>query len=196
MQAAVQRVENEQRTVFIKSSVVGLLLYIIFFAVILFFARLPLRAKTSESAVPILEAELVETIQAPKLHEKLTESVKIKEETVSQDLSKGKQDAGNLKSTTDVQNQTVKSSDPLILTHGPQVISSTIPHLPEYLKNQNLKTNVLIEFLVAADGNSSPAGWAFGRMRGPEGGCGASTRATVSPFIFASWPTCYFSSTS
>ena len=50
----------------------------------------------------------------------------------------------------------VDSSKPAIVSHGPMVVSSVSPKIPNYLKDQNLKTSVLIEFVVGADGSSSP----------------------------------------
>jgi len=55
------------------------------------------------------------------------------------------------------QNQTVAGAPPQVLTRGPQVESAPAPKLPSYLKNQNLKTSVLIEFLVTASGVSTPS---------------------------------------
>jgi TonB family protein len=50
----------------------------------------------------------------------------------------------------------VDNSKPAITSHGPVVVSSVSPKLPSYLKDQNLKTSVLIEFVVGSDGSSTP----------------------------------------
>lgn len=50
----------------------------------------------------------------------------------------------------------VTTGDPHPTNHGPIALSSPAPHLPEYLRKENLKTSVLIEFVIAADGNSKP----------------------------------------
>ncbi len=52
-------------------------------------------------------------------------------------------------------NQVVQGAPP-ILTHGPVVISAPSPRLPVGLRDQNLKTSVLIEFTVDVDGRSTP----------------------------------------
>jgi len=41
-------------------------------------------------------------------------------------------------------------------THGPVALYSPAPVIPNYLRNQNLKTNVVIEFLITAQGQVTP----------------------------------------
>lgn len=41
-------------------------------------------------------------------------------------------------------------------THGPIALYSPAPVIPVYLRNQNLKTNVVIEFLITAQGQVTP----------------------------------------
>jgi TonB family protein len=41
-------------------------------------------------------------------------------------------------------------------THGPVALYSPAPAIPSYLRNQNLKTNVVIEFLITAQGQVTP----------------------------------------
>ncbi len=41
-------------------------------------------------------------------------------------------------------------------THGPVALYSPAPVIPPYLRNQNLKTSVVIEFLITAQGQVTP----------------------------------------
>ncbi len=41
-------------------------------------------------------------------------------------------------------------------THGPVALYSPAPAIPSYLRNQNLKTNVVIEFFITAQGQVTP----------------------------------------
>ena len=41
-------------------------------------------------------------------------------------------------------------------THGPVAIYSPAPVIPVYLRNQNLRTSVVIEFLITAQGGVTP----------------------------------------
>ncbi len=41
-------------------------------------------------------------------------------------------------------------------THGPVAVYSPSPVIPEYLRSQNLKTTVVIEFLITAQGQITP----------------------------------------
>ena len=54
------------------------------------------------------------------------------------------------------QNQITETPSETRPTHGPAVLDSPIPKLPSYLRDQNLKTSVLIEFTIQADGMSMP----------------------------------------
>lgn len=159
MLAAVEKIESEQRAIVLKSVIISLLIYAFTSGLVLLFFEAHFQPPSFNSDIPMLEAELIDTPTPPQLLEKKMAPVVTSkpEETVSQDLSKGKQDTTGLKSLAETQNQTVQSREAVILTRGPLVISSVTPQIPGYLKNQNLKTNVLIEFLVTADGNSSPS---------------------------------------
>ena len=55
------------------------------------------------------------------------------------------------------ENQTRSEAAPVVLTHGPVVSYSPSPQLPSYLKDQNLKTTVLIEFVITALGSARPS---------------------------------------
>lgn len=53
------------------------------------------------------------------------------------------------------ENQT-QAGPPLAPTHGPLVIFSPAPTLPSYLRNENIKTSVVIDFFVNAQGIATP----------------------------------------
>lgn len=53
------------------------------------------------------------------------------------------------------QNQ-VNTGPNLSPTHGPVALYSPAPVIPAYLRNQNLKTSVVIEFLITAQGQVTP----------------------------------------
>lgn len=53
------------------------------------------------------------------------------------------------------QNQ-VQAGPQLPPTHGPVALYSPAPVIPDYLRNQNLKTSVVIEFLITAQGQVTP----------------------------------------
>lgn len=53
------------------------------------------------------------------------------------------------------QNQ-VNAGPDLGPTHGPVALYSPAPVIPAYLRNQNLKTNVVIEFFISAQGQVTP----------------------------------------
>ena len=59
------------------------------------------------------------------------------------------------KAPAPVQNQ-VKAGPSLGPTHGPVALYAPAPVIPAYLRNQNLKTNVVIEFLISAQGQATP----------------------------------------
>ena len=107
------------------------------------------------SAPPPIEAEIFEkpAEQSHLSEEKPKVRVVQKAEPV---LSK-RVDMGKAATAEEVnkalqdQNQT-EAAKPAPVSHGPVVISSDAPKLPSYLRDQNLKTNVLIEFMIAADG--------------------------------------------
>ena len=50
----------------------------------------------------------------------------------------------------------VAAAAPASATHGPIAIDSPAPVLPNYLKNQDLSTSVVIEFLISAAGAVEP----------------------------------------
>jgi TonB family protein len=53
------------------------------------------------------------------------------------------------------QNQ-VEAGPDLGPTHGPVALYAPAPVIPDYLRNQNLKTSVVIEFLITAQGLITP----------------------------------------
>jgi TonB family protein len=50
----------------------------------------------------------------------------------------------------------VQKGKPMSATHGPVLIESPAPIIPDYLKNRDLNTKVLIEFIVRANGVAEP----------------------------------------
>ena len=55
----------------------------------------------------------------------------------------------------DEKNRTV-SGPPIAPSHGPIVLDAPTPKLPSYLRDQSMKSSVLIEFTVREDGASEP----------------------------------------
>lgn len=82
------------------------------------------------------------------------------EATISKVAEKGRQATeAEKKALEDSQQNVTKSVDSganLGPTHGPVAIYMPSPVIPDYLRNQELNRNVVIEFLVSAQGNVTP----------------------------------------
>jgi TonB family protein len=151
-------IESEENSRLAKSFLVACGIYLVVATLIYFCSRFALTTPTAIIETPTLEAELVEK-QEPKLFEKKSEApIAQKSETsISKDLSKSPVSAQKLNDIMNAPNQTVASPATPALTRGPLVQYSPAPKLPSYLKNQNLKSSVLIEFLVSAKGSTIPS---------------------------------------
>jgi TonB family protein len=114
---------------------------------------------------PILQVSEMNPIEAeifkkPEIHEHLTEvkpvvKMRAPEPVLSKRVDVGRALRKDQPSNLDQSNQT-DSAPPLPASHGPLVVSSASPKLPSYLRDQNLKTSVLIEFVVGSDGLADP----------------------------------------
>ncbi len=105
-----------------------------------------------------IEAQIFET---PRPESHLTEVKKAvvaraarPEPVLSKAPNVGRQDDSKSEALEE-KNETVPQR-PEITSHGPIVLSSPAPKLPSYLRNQNLKTTVLIEFVINSDGSFVP----------------------------------------
>jgi TonB family protein len=95
------------------------------------------------------ESHLVEVAEKAKV------VVRHAEPVLSKAVNQGREakpDEGRLPE----QNQTDASGTPSVPTHGPVAIFAPPPKIPNYLQDQDLNTNVVIEFLVSAQGQSTP----------------------------------------
>ena len=155
MKTSLLAFELEQRKIFWRSVLLACAVYVSVF--VLAYARANRLASIALIPdAPELEAEIMKP-EPVQLHENKPQAAHVvKEKTVSQNLAAKNQASDSLKDLVDKPNQTVSGAEPEIKTHGPIVESSPAPKLPDYLKNQNLKTSVLIEFFVAANGKVTP----------------------------------------
>jgi TonB family protein len=153
-----EKFEAEQTRLLLRSS--GLTLVILFISLIIGFYVSQRRFKVAATPVaeaPVLEAELLPPdAPPPELHEARPRARQAitHEVTVSKVLNKGKEASTEMKKVLESDNQTVATSPLEASSHGPVVESAPTPKLPSYLKEQNLKTSILIEFLIAANGQA------------------------------------------
>lgn len=153
----LDQIEAEEKSLLLKSAMAALVVY-----AVLGLALSVSSIRTAPPVVaeaPLVEAEIVEQKEPPKLYEKAVPTAPAAkvEATVSKDLSKGHAASDEeMKKVTEANNQTAAGTPPPNPTHGPQVEYSPSPKLPSYLKNQNLKGSVLIEFFVSAKGQVTP----------------------------------------
>jgi TonB family protein len=75
------------------------------------------------------------------------------EETLSEKKTNAAPSAKSLSEPTSNQ---VQKGKPLSATHGPVLIDSPSPVIPDYLKSQDINAKVVIEFSVFASGEVSP----------------------------------------
>lgn len=81
------------------------------------------------------------------------------EVTISKEVDKGRKAKEEEKKALadDSQNQTTQSkSDSLGPTHGAVAIFTPTPVIPDYLRDQDLKSSVVVEFFVTAQGAVTP----------------------------------------
>ena len=108
-----------------------------------------------EDNLPPAEMEVVTLPEeAPQLKsEEATPSTP--EETLSKNQNSTAPSDSQKSLSEPAKNITVKGK-PLSPTHGPVLVESPAPVIPEYLKNQDLNTKVVIEFTVLASGEAKP----------------------------------------
>ena len=78
-----------------------------------------------------------------------------KEAVLSKTPNQGRKAKNADETKTDEQNQTVQGA-PIAPTHGPIAIFSPPPVIPTYLREREIKTSVVIEFLVTYQGAVMP----------------------------------------
>ena len=111
------------------------------------------------AAPPLLEAEILKA-PSPPTHlseaKKTTSRPAAPEKKINTTVSAKSAAAPLNAADLSQQNQTTEAAPNVRATHGPAVLDSTIPKLPSYLRDQNLKTSVLIEFTIQPDGAATP----------------------------------------
>jgi len=105
----------------------------------------------AEKPSSFLEAEIMVHPQT-QLREALPSRQKTAELAISKNPHLGRQ---KQVINPEQQNETA-AEPPLPPTHGPLVTFAPTPRLPDYLKNENLNTSILIEFHISANGQSTP----------------------------------------
>jgi TonB family protein len=122
---------------------------------LLFFWQVHHHYSNSGNVLPSepVEAELIEQAPKAQLYEK-TEKRSSREKTISKKVSTSAKSSA-LDQVFEQKNVTVNEAPPPA-THGPMVEFSPAPKLPNYLRSQNLKTYVLIEFLISQAGQVLP----------------------------------------
>lgn len=107
-----------------------------------------------EEEVPPAEMEMLTVPEEKPELKSASSAPATPEETLSQKTNSA--GASAQKSLTEpTENRTVKGK-PLSPTHGPVLIESPLPVIPEYLKSKDLNTKVVIEFAVLANGEVRP----------------------------------------
>jgi TonB family protein len=102
-----------------------------------------------------VEAQIVQL--PPNAHLTGAEAVKDEDEIVfsHKQSPKKKEEKKEKPKTNEPQNQ-VEAGPALGTTHGPVAYYAPEPVIPNYLRDQNLKTSVVIEFLITAQGGVTP----------------------------------------
>ena len=105
---------------------------------------------------PTTEAIEAEVITLPEEQPKLiaASASSVPEETISK--SNPTKVNPNAKTLTAPTSNQVEKGKPLSATHGPILIESPSPVIPEYLRSQDINSKVVIEFTVQSSGESSP----------------------------------------
>jgi TonB family protein len=111
--------------------------------------------QSADSGPKFIEAEV---FQMPKL-EHLMDEKKIAapaphEAVLSKVPNQGKK--APEKAQIEEQNQTKSGGPPMAPTHGPIAIFSPPPVIPDYLRDKDLNTSAVIDFLISAQGGVTP----------------------------------------
>jgi TonB family protein len=111
--------------------------------------------RTTEDTSNFIETQIFELPHQEQLVEKTKPAAPAKAEaTLSKVVDRGRQ-AKPEESKVSEDNQTQGGSQ-LAPSHGPVAVFSPSPHIPAYLQDKELHANVVIDFLVSAQGHSSP----------------------------------------
>lgn len=114
----------------------------------------PQKSNTIDTS-QFVEAQIFEVPkEAPHLTEEKPVPVPHHETVLSKVVNQGRQPKPGENQNED-KNQT-ESGAPVAPTHGPVAVFSPSPAIPEYLRNQNLNTSVVIDFYVSAQGATTP----------------------------------------
>ena len=108
------------------------------------------KIQTAESPSTIEVVTLPDEV--PKLKSAAAPSFSASEETLSEKPSQG----SSVKSLQAQPSNQIQTGTPQAATHGPILVESPSPVIPDYLKDRDLSTKVLIEFTVAPSGESAP----------------------------------------
>ena len=103
---------------------------------------------TGLDASKFIEAEVFQMPKEAVLHDIAKVQAPVHEVTLSKTPDQGRKAEPEENKLSD-ENKT-ESGPPLAPSHGPIAIYSPPPEIPEYLKNQDLKTSVVIDFFVSA----------------------------------------------
>ncbi len=110
---------------------------------------------TGLDASKFIEAEVFKMPREEVLRSEKPVSIPARHEAVlSKKAGQGRKAKPSEKKLVE-ENQT-KAGPPLAPTHGPIAVYAPVPAIPAYLRNENLKTSVVIEFFVTAQGNVIP----------------------------------------
>lgn len=102
-----------------------------------------------------LEAQIFELPPEAQLNEAKPTAVHAKPEaTLSKVVHKGREAKAD-ENKVEENNQT-QSGPPMAPSHGPVAIFAPPPHIPAYLQDQEIHASVMIDFLVSAQGVSTP----------------------------------------
>jgi TonB family protein len=107
-----------------------------------------------------IEAQMVELPQVAQLTSEVPVREGRQEAVISKAIDQGRKASEDEKKHLESSDRNVTKASPgeavLGPTHGPVAVFAPAPVLPDYLKNQDLNTTVLIEFLVTGQGVVTP----------------------------------------
>jgi protein TonB len=106
-----------------------------------------------ETALAPTDVEILTPEDAPHLKSESAKESAPNEETLSK---KNTPAAASTKTLSEPSTNQVQKGKPLSATHGPVLVESPAPVIPEYLKNRDLNTKVVIEFTVLPSGEAQP----------------------------------------
>jgi protein TonB len=152
-----EKFEAEQTNLLLKSAALALVILFMVAVVAFYISQTHFKVTSkAQTELPVLEAELIPPETPAHLREPqpISHPKAAHEVTVSKVLSKTQASTNEMKKVMESANQTLPAAPPEAASHGPVVESAPAPRLPEYLKEQNLKTSLLIEFVISATGEA------------------------------------------